>query len=78
MLTANELPSTSSMIQILSNSLSLKLAKLQATRIGTRNATYILQNTVRDGWNYIKTPREVRAEKCVYYPQATLHSNTSL
>ena len=35
--------------QILSNSLSLKLAKLQATRIGTRNATYILQNTVRKG-----------------------------
>ena len=62
--------------QILSNSLSLKLAKLQATRIGTRNATYILQNTVREGWNYIQTPREVRAEKCVSSPQATLHSNT--
>ena len=64
--------------QILSNSLSLKLAKLQATRIGTRNAAYILKNTVREGWNYIQTPREARAEKCVCSSQATLHSNTSL
>ena len=35
--------------QILSNFLSLKLAKPQATRIGSRDATYILQNTVREG-----------------------------
>ena len=35
--------------QILSNFLSLKLAKPQAIRISTRNATYIFQNTVREG-----------------------------
>ena len=61
--------------QILSNSLSLKLAKLQATRIGTRNATYILQKNWERGGTTFKT-REARAEKCVCSRQATLHSNT--
>ena len=39
---------------ILSNSLSLKLAKLQATRIGTRNATYILQKNWERGGTTFK------------------------
>ena len=29
-------------------------------------------------WNYIQTPHEARAEKCVFSPQLTLHSDTSL
>ena len=43
--------------QILSNSLSLKLAKLQATRIGTRNATYILQKNWERGGTTFKTSK---------------------